>query len=419
MSTTVTQTVLRQRASPSPAAAATRPITIHGRVVARVPTAPPPFTLADIRRAIPSYCFERSLVTSFAYVAYDLAIVASLAYIAIQIPTIFPTATFGPAAPFLQHVLWLAYWVCQGCVMTGLWVLGHECGHGGFADSQTVNDVVGWVIHSALLVPYFSWQISHRKHHGNTGNLQRDEVHVPAKAGTETAATQAHQAAVQVENEDELTIVQAVKSLYRMVRITVMLTLGWPLYLFTNASGNKSYPDTWTLNHFTPSSPIYADIRNGRMLVLLSDLGLLVAIGLLTFLSYTFSFANVLYYYLIPYMITNLFLVLITFLQHTDHILPHYDNDKWDWLRGALATVDRDYGVLNSVMHHIMDTHVVHHLFSNMPHYHAQEATEAVKRLLGPYYAFDDAPIWKEMWYIYGNCMTVKEDPQQQGVYWY
>lgn len=35
-----------------------------------------------------------------------------------------------------------------------------------------------------------------------------------------------------------------------------------------------------------------------------------------------------------------------------------------DWLRGALATVDRSYGILNYFHHHIADTHVAHHLFS-------------------------------------------------------
>ena len=413
---TVTQTVLRQRTVPS--SPATRPITVHGRVVARVPTTPPPFTLADIRRAIPSYCFERSLITSFGYLAYDLAIVASLAYIASQIGSIFPRESFGGAAPWLQHVLWVVYWVCQGCVMTGLWVIGHECGHGGFADSQTVNDVVGWVVHSALLVPYFSWQISHRKHHSNTGNIQHDEVFVPTKASPTTPPTPLQQHA-DAEHDEKLTIVQAAESLYRMVRIAVMLTMGWPLYLFTNVTGNKSYPASWTVNHFTPSSPIYADIKKGPYLVMLSDVGLLLAVGVLTALSWTFSFTSVLYYYLIPYLVTNLFLVLITFLQHTDHTLPHYDADEWDWLRGALATVDRDYGVLNSVMHHIMDTHVAHHLFSSMPHYHAQEATEAIKRLLGPYYAFDDTPVVKALWTSYTQCTSIKEDPQQQGVYWY
>jgi omega-6 fatty acid desaturase (delta-12 desaturase) len=52
---------------------------------------------------------------------------------------------------------------------TGLWVLAHECGHGAFSPSRTFNNVVGWVLHSALLVPYFSWQLSHSKHHKATG----------------------------------------------------------------------------------------------------------------------------------------------------------------------------------------------------------------------------------------------------------
>ena len=51
--------------------------------------------------------------------------------------------------------------------------------------------------------------------------------------------------------------------------------------------------------------------------------------------------------------------------------------------QGALCTLDRDYGVLNKVFHNITDTHVAHHLFSTMPHYHAMEATKAIKPLLG------------------------------------
>jgi len=65
-------------------------------------------------------------------------------------------------------------------------------------------------------------------------------------------------------------------------------------------------------------------------------------------------------------------LVTITFLQHTHPNLPHYEDEEWDWIRGALATVDRSYGFLDILFHHIADTHVAHHLFSQMPHYHAQ-----------------------------------------------
>lgn len=41
--------------------------------------------------------------------------------------------------------------------------------------------------------------------------------------------------------------------------------------------------------------------------------------------------------------------------------LPHYTDDEWDWLRGALATVDRNYGwLLNTLHHHIAVRHPSH-----------------------------------------------------------
>ena len=76
--------------------------------------------------------------------------------------------------------------------------------------------------------------------------------------------------------------------------------------------------------------------------------------------------------YLVPYLMVNAWLVMITMLQHTHPALPHYNIDSWDWLRGALATCDRSYGFLDHFHHHIADTHILHHLFSTIPHYHAQ-----------------------------------------------
>ncbi|KAM0005164.1 hypothetical protein Hdeb2414_s0024g00652301 [Helianthus debilis subsp. tardiflorus] len=63
-------------------------------------------------------------------------------------------------------------------------------------------------------------------------------------------------------------------------------------------------------------------------------------------------------------MVINTFIVTITYLHHSHPSLPHYDDSEWNWMKGAFATVDRDYGVLNKVFHNITDTHVVHHLFS-------------------------------------------------------
>lgn len=57
-------------------------------------------------------------------------------------------------------------------------------------------------------------------------------------------------------------------------------------------------------------------------------------------------------------------------------------SQEWQWLRGALCTVDRSFGpLLDHTFHHIVDTHVCHHLFSTMPFYHAQEATQAFRKV--------------------------------------
>ncbi|MCD9646031.1 Delta(12)-fatty-acid desaturase [Datura stramonium] len=120
-------------------------------------------------------------------------------------------------------------------------------------------------------------------------------------------------------------------------------------------------------------------------------------------------------------MIVNSFVVVITFLHHTHPSLPHYDSSEWDWLRGALSIVDKDYGVLNDVFHHGVDAHIVHHLFPTMPYYHLVEATKAFKPLLGEYYQFDSTPFYKAMWREFKECLNVEKDEESkdEGVFWY
>lgn len=119
---------------------------------------------------------------------------------------------------------------------------------------------------------------------------------------------------------------------------------------------------------------------------------------------------NVFYYYFVPYLVTNYHLVLITYLQHTDVFVPHFRGKEWNWLRGALCTVDRSFGVvLDHCFHHIADTHVCHHLFSKIPFYHAEEATQAIKKVIGPYYLRDETLIAKALWRSYYCCQYVED----------
>ena len=58
--------------------------------------------------------------------------------------------------------------------------LGRVCsGHGSFSSNKKLNDLVGNITHSSILVPYHGWRISHRTHHANHGHVENDESWYP------------------------------------------------------------------------------------------------------------------------------------------------------------------------------------------------------------------------------------------------
>lgn len=111
--------------------------------------APPPFTLKEVRQAIPARCFERSALRSTLYLVADCAGVAALAALTISKPS--------------HPLILLPYTVAQGTLFWSLFVVGHDCGHGSYSSSKRINNWVGHFTHSFLLVPFHPWRISHAK----------------------------------------------------------------------------------------------------------------------------------------------------------------------------------------------------------------------------------------------------------------
>lgn len=104
----------------------------------------------------------------------------------------------------------------------------------------------------------------------------------------------------------------------------------------------------------------------------------------------------------------------LTYLHHSDPSLPHYNPSTWTFTRGAATTINRDFGIFGSVLfHNIMDTHVLHHHISTIPHYHAAEATVALRKVMGVHYKFDHSGrgIWNFMvnyWKTSTSCTWVE-----------
>jgi omega-6 fatty acid desaturase (delta-12 desaturase) len=114
----------------------------------------------------------------------------------------------------------------------------------------------------------------------------------------------------------------------------------------------------------------------------------------------------------------NHWLVLITFLQHTDPLLPHYRAPEFTFPRGALSTLDRKlFGDLGSIpawlgatlTHGIAETHVLHHVSSKIPHYNAWEASDALhQKLRRSGIKLDGgAAGWAEIYRVVRQCKVV------------
>ncbi|TGZ78398.1 hypothetical protein EX30DRAFT_160503 [Ascodesmis nigricans] len=373
---------------------------------------PPNYTIKDIRDAIPAHCFKRSAIRGLGYVARDMICLAGNFYLFNNhiIPAL------SDFHPLVRAVAWGAYSVLQGFFGTGIWVLAHECGHQAFSESKVINDTVGWILHSALLVPYFSWKISHGKHHHATGNMQRDMVFVP-KTRSEYSRRFVGIGRDVSELTEETPIATLTHSLLQQL-------FGWPMYLWTNVTGHNYHSRQREgrghgkqngyfkgVNHFNPSSPLY-EAKDAK-LILLSDIGVGLTCYALYLASQTWGAANIALWYGIPYLWVNHWLVAITYLQHTDPTLPHYQPEAWNFPRGAAATIDRDFGFVGRhLLHGIIETHVAHHYVSTIPFYHADEATEAVKKVMGKHYRADTRGgafgFLKAMWTAARWCQFVE-----------
>ncbi|KAL4282438.1 hypothetical protein GQ457_16G009570 [Hibiscus cannabinus] len=309
------------------------------------PSAAPPFRIADIRAAIPKHCWVKNPWRSMSYVFRDVVVVFAL---------------LAAAAYFDSWFLWPVYWAAQGTMFWALFVLGHDwysSGHGSFSDDPVLNNVVGHILHSAILVPYHGWRISHKTHHQNHGNVEKDESWVPMP--------------------EKLYKTLGIRT--KLLRFTIPFPLfAYPMYLWYRSPGK-------TGSHFNPNSSLFSP--QDREHVMTSQACWIAMVVFLVYSSFVFGSAMTFKLYGVPYLIFVVWLDVVTYLHHHgyEQKLPWYRGKEWSYLRGGLTTVDRDYGVFNNIQHDI-GTHVIHHLFPQIPHYHLVEATKAAKPVIGKYY---------------------------------
>ena len=244
--------------------------------------------IQTIRDAIPAHCFVPSTWRSLGYVVRDVSMAAALGWAAFTyIPQIEDFAW--------RTAAWIVYGYVQGLICTGVWILAHEAGHGAFSVHRKLNDVVGWVLHSALLVPYFSWKFSHHRHHRFTGHMEKDMAFVPH---TKADRQKRRLADLYLDRElfEDVPVVQLFKLLAHQLA-------GWQAYLLFNVSAGADSQQReaswWRVSHFEPTSAVFRSSEFGY--VALTDLGLAIVAGLLYLASTVVGWKMVFLMYGVPY----------------------------------------------------------------------------------------------------------------------
>lgn len=298
----------------------------------------------EIRKAIPPQCFEKSALRSGFYLLLDYAIIAGL-YVLV---------------PYVEHYGgWpglIGWYYVTGMMMSSLFCIGHDCGHGTFSNHKWLNDIAGHMAHAPLMAPYWPWQKSHRQHHQYTSHLEKDKGHP-------------------WNTEDEHINGSWISRNFSKIPISGLFRWN-PIYTFVGL------PDG---SHFWPFSKLFTN-NTERLQCVISGALCLFCSGV-AFKLTGYSIYGFVKYYYIPLLFQGLWMVMITYLQHQDEEIEVYEEGTWNYVMGQSQTIDRHYGFgIDSALHHITDGHVAHHFFfTKVPHYHLMEATHAIRSVLANY----------------------------------
>lgn len=315
--------------------------------------------LTKIREFIPKEAFEKSIIKSTGYMIWDYACWLGVTFFVYQLRH---SSTWETIPFWQQTAINILFFNIAGFFMWCMFVIGHDCGHGTFSDYPLLNDILGHVTHGSILVPFYPWQLSHRRHHMYHNHITKDYSHpwyTPER----------------FEQPDEK--IAKFMDQYGWFR-GLFPFFGWAVYLFGMPDGSHFFPFLcfpFSTQRMWRESPIIEVFK----CLFSTSIVIAYAYGIYCFFGQDFN--EMCYYHLYPGVMCGWWLVCVTYLQHHEDDTLVYDDSNWKFVDSAFETVDRKFGWgIDTLHHHITDGHVVHHLFyTKIPHYNLPIATKALK----------------------------------------
>lgn len=290
-------------------------------------------TLKQVIKTLPKSCFEKSPRKAWTSILITLLAIAA-GYAAIA---------FSPW--FLLPVAWFF----AGTALTGLFVIGHDCGHRSFSNRRWVNNWVGHIMMLPLIYPFHSWRLLHDIHHRHTNNLDIDNAWVP---WTEAEFQAAH---------------PVLKQLYKFMR-------GWFWWLASVAHWAVLH---FNLNNFEPRDrqKIKRSIAAVAIFSALFFPTLWVLIGPW----------GIVKFWLLPWLGYHFWMSTFTLVHHTVPEIQFRPDATWNEVEAQLSgTLHCDYPRWVEVLCHDINVHIPHHVSVGIPSYNLRQAHQILKQNWGP-----------------------------------
>eukprot|EP00037_Helgoeca_nana_P015753 m.147588 g.147588 ORF g.147588 m.147588 type:complete len:409 (+) comp23156_c0_seq1:50-1276(+) len=329
-----------------------------------------------IKKALPAEVFEKSLMWSLWYMLFDYACIGASMYALYYLKS---SGIYDELPLVGQCAATVAHWTIAGFFMWCIFVVGHDCGHGNFSEYEWLNDTLGHVTHGSILVPYWPWRLSHKRHHMHHNHVDKDYSH--SWITPERLADPAYTMAQFQEKNPWVA--------------PFLPFVGWPLYLLGLPDGSHFLP--------LPNIPFSGQrlYEGSAMLEMVRCVvSTAVVVGMVAIL-HTFVSSDLwtlFQFYYAPVLVFGWWLVCVTYLQHHGPDSVVYSDSNWKFVLAAFETIDRRFGFgIDSLHHHITDGHVIHHLFfTKIPHYNLPLATKAlqeylIKHEIDSVYKFEDS----------------------------
>ncbi len=252
-------------------------------------------------------------------------------------------ALLGVTAYAVEQGVWpaLVLSIPAGALLTRLFMIQHDCGHGAFFGRRWANDALGRIIGVLTLTPYVFWRRRHALHHATAGNLDRRGI------GDITTLTR----------REYLAMPPWRRFGYRMYRHPFVMFVIGPIYLF------------WFRHRIPTGNPqrewrSWVSVMGTNVAIAGLMLGLAAIDGLLPFLAA----------YVPAVLLAGVIGVWLFYVQH------QFEHTYWErgsqWNFHAAALQGCSFYDLPRPLHWLtchIGLHHIHHLCSKIPNYRLRQ----------------------------------------------